>query len=173
MENQSSSKQDDDALGGCLIRLFWMFLGNAMLFLCAMAMAQEASGWFGPIDALFWALVGSLLIARYVDIAHFNGKTAEGNVATLADFKRYASILLVVSVGLWAGAHVVGSLASDAPDERSWMNRASSHNVQREVCGGICDRVCPWDAAFQDAVGSGARASGLHAASRLRMGVGA
>ena len=152
MEDQRPLKQDDDALGGCLIRLFWMFLGNAMLFLCAMAMAQEASGWFAPIDALFWVLVGSLLIARYVDIKHFNGTTGDGTAATMADFKRYTLILLVVSIGLWIGAHVIGSFASDAPGENSWIDRRSATGKRPFV-----ERICSLYAGFsrQAARGSG------------------
>ena len=164
-------KQDDDALGGCLIRLFWMIAGNALLFFCALSIGQGNSKLFAPIDALFWVLVGSLLIARYVDIQYYNGMTGDGDAATMADFKRYALILGVISIGLWIGAHVVGALASDAPDERSWLNHESSQDVQNEVRSEIWDRICQWDTALQDAAGSGARALRISAASRLRMGI--
>ena len=87
MENQHLSNQDYDAAGGCLIRLFWMIVGNALLFFCAMAIAQGGSSLFAPIDALFWILVGSLLIARYVDIQYFNGLTGDGAAATMADWR--------------------------------------------------------------------------------------
>jgi hypothetical protein len=114
MENQHLLKQDYDASGGCLIRLFWMIVGNALLFLCAMAIAQGTSSWFSPIDALFWIIVGSLLITRYVDIRYFNGMTGDGDAATMADFRRYAVLLAMIAFCLWVGAHVLGAFYSDA-----------------------------------------------------------
>lgn len=114
MENKHLLKQEYDAPAGCLIRLFWMIVGNALLFFCAMAIAQGTSSLFEPIDALFWILVGSLLITRYVDIRYFNGMTSDGDAATMADFKRYALLLGFIAIGLWIGAHLFGAFYSDA-----------------------------------------------------------
>lgn len=114
MENQHLSKREYNSLTGCLIRLYWMIIGNALLFGCAVAISQGTTDLFGPIDALFWVLVGNLLIARYVDIRYFNGMTDSGEPATMVDFKRYASLLGLIAIGLWIGTHVYGEFYSGA-----------------------------------------------------------
>ncbi len=60
MENQDLSKQEYDRPSGCLIRLFWMIIGNAMLAFCIIAIAQETYGFFGLVDGLYWIIVGSI-----------------------------------------------------------------------------------------------------------------
>ena len=115
MGNQHPSEQEYDSPSGCLIRLFWMIVGNALLIFCVMAIAQDTSGLFTPVDALFWVLVGSLMVARYVDIRYFNGLTSDSDPATMADFRRYAVLLGFIAMGLWIGAHVFGAFYSDTP----------------------------------------------------------
>ena len=114
MENAPFTKQEYDLPAGCLIRLYWMIVGNALLFFCAMAIAEGNSSLYAPINALFWILLGTLLAARYVDIRFFDGMTGDGDTATMADFKRYAVLLGLMAVGLWIGAHVFGAFYSDA-----------------------------------------------------------
>ncbi len=114
MENQHLTKQEYYSLASCLIRLYWMIVGNALLFFCALSIAQGTSSLLAPVDALFWVLVGSLLTTRYVDIRYFNGMTDRGDAATMADFKRYAVLLGFIAIGLWIGAHVYDTFYSDA-----------------------------------------------------------
>ena len=82
MENEHLLKQEYDAPAGCLIRLFWMIVGNALLFFCAMAIAQGNSSLFAPINALFWILVGSLLahsLCRYPVFQRHDQRRRYGN----------------------------------------------------------------------------------------------
>ena len=89
------------------MRLFWMIIGNVILLFCASGIVQHRSTMFSMADAFYWAIVGSLLAARYVDIRHLFGTTADGDPATMAHWCRYATILGAVSTGLWLGAHVM------------------------------------------------------------------
>jgi len=107
MEEQKNDDQKHDAPAGCLLRLFWMIIGNVILLFCASGIIQHRSSLFSVADAFYWAAVGSLLAARYVDIRHLRGMTGDGDPATMADWHRYAAILGVVSVGLWLVSHAV------------------------------------------------------------------
>ena len=107
MEEQKYEDHKYDPPAGCFLRIFWMMIGNALLLACAYGIFQHRSSLLGMADALYWATVGSLLAARYVDIRYLYGLTAEGDPAAMAHWRRYAAILGVVSTGLWLGAHAM------------------------------------------------------------------
>jgi hypothetical protein len=66
---------------GCLVRIYWMLFGNALqLFLLATIVSKRPR--FPSVsDAIYWLIVVSLILARYVDIRYQNGKTAYGDGA--------------------------------------------------------------------------------------------
>lgn len=93
---------------GCLLRVFWMAVGNvALLTLAGFILSQ---GRFSLLDGGYWAVVAALVGARYADIVRFRGQTADGTPATVTHLRRYALGLLAVAVGLWIAAHVLGRL---------------------------------------------------------------
>ena len=97
-----------DNFSGCLLRIFWMMIGNIFVFLCAVAIVQSSTGFFSTADAFYWAFVASLAAARYVDIRYYHGATAEGNPATLADWRRYTLRLVAVAGVGWLAIHAAG-----------------------------------------------------------------
>ena len=107
MEEQQYEDHKYDPPAGCFLRIFWMLIGNAILLACAYGIIQHRSSLLSMADALYWATVGSLLAARYIDIRYLYGLTAEGDPATMAHWGRYATVLGVVSTGLWLGAHAM------------------------------------------------------------------
>jgi hypothetical protein len=107
MEEQKYENAKHDPPAGCLMRLFWMMIGNVILLLCAYRITQHQSSVLSIADAFYWTIVGSLLAARYVDIRCFCGTTADGDPATMAHWRRYARGLGVVSTALWLGAHAI------------------------------------------------------------------
>jgi hypothetical protein len=110
MENQRREDGVCDAsILGCLIPTFWMLVGNGILALCAVAIAAGTAV-FGATDLLYWLTVVCLLGARYADIRYLGGKTADGEPATMAHWRRYAVILGAVSVAIWIVAHLVPDL---------------------------------------------------------------
>jgi hypothetical protein len=102
--------QPPEGASGCLLRVYWMLLGNALVFLCAYLIVQ-AGGALTLVDAVYWLAVAGLLGARYVDVRYMEGRTAEGQPATMRDWQRYRLGVLGASVVLFAAAHAVGCLA--------------------------------------------------------------
>jgi hypothetical protein len=49
----------------------------------------------------FWVLLSAMLVGRYVDVRHYDGATADGTAATMADFRRYAVGLLATGGVGW------------------------------------------------------------------------
>ncbi len=100
-------------LSGCLLRVFWMVIGNLGLFFSAYFIAAGPAGGqlrFSWLDAVYGGTVLALLLVRYVDVRCCNGTTVTGAPATTATFGRYALVLLGVSLATWAGVHAVSYL---------------------------------------------------------------
>jgi hypothetical protein len=97
-----------DRPGGCLLRLFWMAFGNLALVLIALVIIERRD--FSAVDVAYWLVVVALVIARYVDIARFAGRTASDEPATLRHFRRYALGLLASAAALWTCVHVLNYL---------------------------------------------------------------
>src|SRR5512136_2836830 len=103
-EQASASKQD--TFSGCLVRFFWMAVGNAALVILGMMIVEQS--WWPPTwrDAAFWAVVGALAVARLLDIRLLDGRTADGAPASAADLRRYLVALVAAAAGLWTLAHL-------------------------------------------------------------------
>jgi hypothetical protein len=104
-EHVSASKQS--TFSGCLVRFFWMGMGNAALAILGMTIAEQS--WWPPTwrDAAFWAVVGALAVARLLDIRLLDGRTVDGAPASAGDLHRYLVALVAAAAGLWALAHFV------------------------------------------------------------------
>jgi hypothetical protein len=89
---------------GCLLRVYWMILGNALLAAAAYKIVQT-EGELTFVDLFYWLLVGSLITVRYVDIRFLLGRTSEGQPATMKDWRRYTLEVLAISATLWLAAH--------------------------------------------------------------------
>lgn len=107
MENQNNEDRQFTPPAGCLLRIFWMMIGNLILLVSAFGIAQSQSGFLGVADAFYWGTVGCLLAARYVDVRHLKGLTADGAPASMAHWRRYAVFVLIAATGLWLAVHAV------------------------------------------------------------------
>jgi len=101
--------QEDEPASGCLLRVFWLFLGNGVLVVVAWQLLLYPGGWFSPLDAVYWSAVVLLLSARYADIRYFKGTTAEGKPSTLEHWRRYAFILVLSASVAWLTVHFLGA----------------------------------------------------------------
>jgi hypothetical protein len=90
---------------GCLARLFWVLLGNVALGISAIEVSKSPGGRFSAGDFLFWAIVVALLCVRYADIKLLGGQTATGQPASMGHWRRYAVLLVGVSLCLWLLVH--------------------------------------------------------------------
>jgi hypothetical protein len=103
----SSTQSEYQSPSGCLLRLFWMGLGNVALVLTALWIYQSA-GW-SIADILFGVIPLLMIGSRYLDIVRHQGTTANGEEpATMAHLKRYALTLVMVAAALWAVTRALG-----------------------------------------------------------------
>jgi hypothetical protein len=102
------SSQNPSQLGGCLVRMLWMAVGNLILVLSAIFIAQDKTGFsLTTTDAVFWATALCLPVVRYVDIRYLDGKTSDSQPATMTHWFRYTAMVLGGSAALWLAAHSV------------------------------------------------------------------
>ena len=90
-----------------LARTFWMFLCNFALMVCAANIFMGESKSTRTSDIIFWCVVPAMIIVRFLDIKFLDGQTATGEPATLAHWRRYAVLLIVISAIIWSAAHAV------------------------------------------------------------------
>jgi len=101
----SPNSPDSMHLSGCLVRAFWMIVGNVALLFCAFAILRHRGSFLSVADAIFWAIVFCLGAARFLDVVKLRGHTASGEPASTAHLRRYLLFLLAVSAILWTLAH--------------------------------------------------------------------
>ena len=105
MENQKYEDHKYGPPAGCFLRLVWMMIGNLILLFCAITIAQSQSSLLGVADVFYWATVGCVLAARYVDIRYLKGLTTDGDPASMVHWRRYAVLLGVAATVLWFAVH--------------------------------------------------------------------
>ena len=97
-------QQQFDPLSGCLLRFFWLVLGNLTLVIVA-GRTLASSGAVYHLDLIYWSVVGLILAARFADIRYFQGATGEGRPASMTDWRRHAVYLLLVAGTAWGLIH--------------------------------------------------------------------
>lgn len=113
-EVRMAVKQDSTELAsnigclGVLARLIWLGLGNGLLVLLAAVITQPGAD--RVTDLLFWLVAALIVVARYADVRWLGGFTAEGERASMADWRRHVVILIPVAAALWAAAHFIASV---------------------------------------------------------------
>ena len=106
MQDQPNAEYSSGA--GCLTRLYWMFLGNALLAMLLVWLILNRPKFPCLQDAGYLLALASLIAVRYVDIRHFNGETGEGGVsATMADWRKYALLLVSAGAAAWLAVRVL------------------------------------------------------------------
>ncbi len=101
------------SLAGRLLRASWLLFGSAVLYAAWVAIVLTSARLPSLLDALMWATVGLMLVARRLDITRFAGRTAHGEPAARGDWPRYAAVLIVaVALGQFIAHYLGGSLTS-------------------------------------------------------------
>jgi len=95
---------------GCLARLGWMVALPAALILSAYALAEgrTVAGVSPPVTLV--AAVVLAVAVRWADVVLLGGRTADGEPATLASWRRYALVVTVAGAVLWLVGTIVGQL---------------------------------------------------------------
>ena len=95
---------------GCLTRLYWMFLGVALLALVAAFLLQKNPKFPSFLDVGYLFAVVSLVFVRYIDIRYLKGDTGEGTPATMAHWRMYSIVLVSGSTCVWLVIRVLAPL---------------------------------------------------------------
>lgn len=90
---------------GCLARMFWMIGGLVVLIFISLAIFRNSA--FSIYDIAFAVIVMAMILVRLLDIRYLRGETADGQPATIRDWRRYAVRLAASSAGFWAVLHGV------------------------------------------------------------------
>lgn len=98
---------EDKQSGGLslLLRLFWIVIGNFVLFLMIFGIYGGNKG-FSLKDVIYGATVFLLILVRYIDIKFLGGLTAQGTPASMKHWHRYVAGLIVCAGLFWGLAHV-------------------------------------------------------------------
>jgi len=92
---------------GCLVRLGWMLLGNAILAFSTIGILRHTESFLSVADAFYAGAIVAMIGLRYVDIRWLNGQTAAAEPATIAHWRRYALILGSAGFAGWGLAHTI------------------------------------------------------------------
>jgi hypothetical protein len=71
-----------------------------------MTIAKSPHG-LAPRDLVFWVAVSSLVVVRWLDVTRLEGKTAEGEPATMTHWRHYAAVVTGSALAAWLLAHAV------------------------------------------------------------------
>jgi hypothetical protein len=99
----------NDKQGGglsLLVRLFWMVIGNFILFFMASGIYASEEKGLGLKDAVYWIVVILLVLTRRIDIKYLGGLTAQGTPASMTHWYRYSAGLIICGGLIWGLAHV-------------------------------------------------------------------
>ncbi len=88
-------------------RIFWMILGPLCLFLLAFALTKQPPGWFRVLDLAFFALLGSIILVRWLEFRSGRAQTATGEPATAADLRKYTVMMVALGFVVWIGANLL------------------------------------------------------------------
>jgi hypothetical protein len=86
---------------GVLARFYWMAIGPMIIILIAVAFMMKSLEKNVITNLVYWGLVLSVILVRYLDIRYLKGETADGEPATLKHWKRFCIILLTIYTCLW------------------------------------------------------------------------
>jgi len=101
------NKEPPKSPAGCILHMLWLFGGSVALGFCAIHVVLNRSPLFSLADALFVAFLAGSIGVRYLEIKFFNGMTDDGRPATMADLRRYALWISLISGAGMAAAHLL------------------------------------------------------------------
>jgi hypothetical protein len=90
-------------------RVFWMMLGPILLAALTFNIIRKGNGWFTPYDFAFLAVLGVLLLARWLEFRGGSPQTATGEPASPGDLRRYVLGAILLGLGLWVFANLLGN----------------------------------------------------------------
>lgn len=90
-------------------RIFWMALGPLILSLLALDIMRSGKSWFTTTDLGFFVVLAAMLVARWAEFSNGQALTAMAEPATPAHLRRYVWGTVLLGLGVWVLANVVGN----------------------------------------------------------------
>ena len=88
------SSPDVIPLAGRLLRMFWLVVGNVVLYAVWLTIVITSAPLFSALDAAAWGTAALMLIARRVDVIRYKGRTVDDRPATLRDWRLHTAIVV-------------------------------------------------------------------------------
>jgi hypothetical protein len=106
-------EQQITTISGCLLRLLWIMLGPAFLFICAVVIGVQKASFPGAFDIIYGILVILISLARVIEDAKASSTPAEPSVTPvpsgnkLSPALKYLAVFIPIAIGLWLLAHLI------------------------------------------------------------------
>jgi hypothetical protein len=101
------------SLGAVFVRVFWMMMGPLCLVLFTFSILQLRSGWLTWADVGYLAVLGAMLLVRWLEFRNGDPRTVDGKPATWGDLRRYVQTALPLGLGVWILANVIANHVLD------------------------------------------------------------
>jgi hypothetical protein len=96
-----------DSIFSLLIHIYWALLGNAIAFFTLLAIFSHKGPAFYSTDIIFWCIIATLVLARFIDFRVWGGTTDKGELITFSHFRKYTTIIVFSAFVLWAIVHII------------------------------------------------------------------
>lgn len=90
-------------------RMIWMMIGPATLFLLGLNIVLNGGGWLSKKNIAFLAVLGVMIIGRFLEFRGGDPRTASGEPATRDHLRRYIMLVLVTGLGVWTIVNLIGN----------------------------------------------------------------
>lgn len=102
MSNDQSTRPQT-SVAGCFVRIYWMFLGNAVPLFSAIMLATNQGSRIALI-VVYWTGIAALLLARFVEFRCSQGVLTDDRPAGTRDLLRYTFIVLLAGAATFLAA---------------------------------------------------------------------
>lgn len=104
-----SAPQTQTSFLAFLGRLMWVMVGPLALAIATGLIVTKGGGWLTAADITYLVVLGGMFLGRWLEFQGGSPLTAEGQPATAANLRNYVVFGLVIGLGVWAAANVVGN----------------------------------------------------------------
>lgn len=98
---------DARATSGCLAHVWWGLGGCSALLVAALTILRMPHWTLSVRDAVFWAIVASMIAVRALDARRPGATTSSGEAATPRHARSYAWQTIGAALLLWAIVHSI------------------------------------------------------------------
>ncbi len=92
-----------------IARTVWIMFGPLFLLVCAGKIVTTDDGWLGFTDIAYLAGLAVIILARGFEFYKGDPRTSTGEPATKDDLRRYVLLTILLGIGIWILANLVGN----------------------------------------------------------------